>query len=418
MKTFQPFTKGYLSDILSYQLQQISEKVQSEGKEYLLNVNEEEYTTHLVSEFTIDIPTIDFEAKTISTVEKMIPASKHPSAGFFFDDYEKSFKRQVIIFHLPFTGDINMLDYMPNPSLMWTPVITHTTSPEGEEITFELVNFSNDAETIKRESDSVINNLSTQLGHIKNQIIGYNSSLKQEIVKQIQDRKNDLQKKSDFISQLGVPVRKKADLPETFSIPTPRIPKKIVPKPSISTTDPKPDPTLEISTYNEILQVIHDLGKAIERMPSTYQGKTEEQLRDHFLMYLEPRFEGSATGETFNKTGKTDILLRYQNSNVFVAECKYWDGEKLYLETIDQILSYLTWRDSKAAIILFVRNSDFSSVIQKVKDITPTHPNFSSFEGEKEETYLSYKVFLKGDTGRRLFLTILLFHFPEVKTTE
>lgn len=414
MKTFKPFTKGHLDDILRNQLEQITSRVHSEDANYLLNVKEEEYIDHLVSEFTIDIPIIDFTAMTVSPMEKMIPARRHPSAMFFMDDEDKSYKRQVIIYHFPFSGDINVLDFIPNPHILWTQEFTYDDTPGEEEITFEIINFSNDPEMVKRESGQTIGSLTTQLGHITNQLNGYNSNLKQEITQRVQEQKNDLTKKSDFLSQLGVPIKKKTNLPETFSIPTPKIPRKIIPRPPATTTEPNPDPTLDITTYNQILNIIHDLGKAIERMPATYQGKTEEQLRDHFLMYLEPRFEGSATGETFNKSGKTDILLRYENSNAFVAECKYWGGEKLYLETIDQILKYLTWRDSKASIIIFVKNADFSSVIKKVKDVTPTHPNYISYDGEKEETYLSYRVSLNGDRERKIYLTVLLFHFPEV----
>lgn len=65
---------------------------------------------------------------------------------------------------------------------------------------------------------------------------------------------------------------------------------------------------------------------------------------------------GSATGETFNKKGKTDILLRHAGNNAFVGECKFWKGEKSFLSTIDQLLGYLTWRDSKTAVIMFVKN--------------------------------------------------------------
>lgn len=403
MNTFNPFTKGHLDDVLRNQFQQIDNKIQSENGDYLLNVNEDEYVDHLVSEFTIDTPIIDFETMTISPSERMVPANRHPSTGFFMFDEDKEYKRQVITYHFPFSGDVNVLNYMPNPAIVWTEEFTHSISPEGEELTFDIINFSNDPETIKRESERTMGNLKTQLGHIRNQIEGHNSNLKNEIVQRVQDRKKNLLKNSDFLTQLGVPIRKRSDLPETFSVPAPKIPKKIIPRPATPTAGANPDPALDISTYNEILQVIHDLGKAIERMPATYQGKSEEQLRDHFLMYLEPRFQGSATGETFNKTGKTDILLRYENSNVFVAECKYWGGEKLYLETIDQILKYLTWRDSKAAVIIFVKNADFSSVIAKVKEATPTHPNYSSFESEKEDTYLSYKITLNGDANRKLF---------------
>jgi hypothetical protein len=38
--------------------------------------------------------------------------------------------------------------------------------------------------------------------------------------------------------------------------------------------------------------------------------KREEDLRQHFLAQLNGHFEGSATGETFNYEGKTDILIR------------------------------------------------------------------------------------------------------------
>lgn len=40
-------------------------------------------------------------------------------------------------------------------------------------------------------------------------------------------------------------------------------------------------------------------------------------------MQLTAHFEwASTTGETFNKAGKTDFLISYENTNVFVAECK------------------------------------------------------------------------------------------------
>lgn len=55
-----------------------------------------------------------------------------------------------------------------------------------------------------------------------------------------------------------------------------------------------------------------------ERLPSTYAGKDEETLRDHLILNLEPRFQIGTTGETFNKSGKTDILMRHEGKNIFV----------------------------------------------------------------------------------------------------
>lgn len=83
--------------------------------------------------------------------------------------------------------------------------------------------------------------------------------------------------------------------------------------------------------YHDVLKVIYDSGKGMERKPKLYIGKDEEGLRDQFLYVLETRYVGiTATGETFNSIGKADIILKYANdgSNLFVAECKFWHGGK------------------------------------------------------------------------------------------
>ena len=80
-----------------------------------------------------------------------------------------------------------------------------------------------------------------------------------------------------------------------------------------------------------------------------------------------------STGETFNCHGKTDILIRVKGKNIFIAECKIWRGEKGFLETIDQLLGYTSWRDTKTAILIFNKNQDFSSVLAKIRSTAKTH---------------------------------------------
>ena len=130
-------------------------------------------------------------------------------------------------------------------------------------------------------------------------------------------------------------------------------------------------------------------------------------------MMLEPNFEGSATGETFNKFGKTDILLRHEGNNVFIAECKFWKGKRSFFKTVDQLLRYLTWRDSKSAIVLFVKNKDFSSVIYTVKDSISEHSNYLSFDDSVNESWLYYSFHLPGDRNRVIKVAIMLFHLPK-----
>jgi hypothetical protein len=106
------------------------------------------------------------------------------------------------------------------------------------------------------------------------------------------------------------------------------------------------------------------MAHVMERSPSAFVSMDEEALRSHFLVQLNGHYEGQATGETFNYQGKTDILIRSEGRNIFVAECKFWGGPKKLTETIDQLLGYSCWRDTKVAVILFNRNKDFSKVLE------------------------------------------------------
>ncbi len=175
-----------------------------------------------------------------------------------------------------------------------------------------------------------------------------------------------------------------------------------------------PEPSIDQATYVEILKVIDAAGKNLERLPSTYDGRQEEDLRDFMVFALGPHFmlDGSVTGETFNKSGKTDILVRYQNANVFAAECKYWGGKQAFLGTIDQLLGYLTFRDSKAAVVVFDQNRGFSADLAKIEEATPEHPNYLRTADKTSETWFNYEFHLPGDRNRVVRLAVLAFHFP------
>ena len=41
-------------------------------------------------------------------------------------------------------------------------------------------------------------------------------------------------------------------------------------------------------------------------------------------------YHEAATGETFCKLDKTDILIEFENKAAFIGECKIWHGEKCF----------------------------------------------------------------------------------------
>jgi hypothetical protein len=154
--------------------------------------------------------------------------------------------------------------------------------------------------------------------------------------------------------------------------------------------------------------------QVMELSPHAFVEMGEEALRSHFLVQLNGIFEGEATGETFNFQGKTYILIRVNGKNVFIAECKFWKGEKSFLETIDQLLSYLSWRYTKAAVLVFNRKADFSGVLAKIGEAGPKHSNFKHDLGKSDESTFRYVFAQPNDANREIMLSVLAFDIPEL----
>jgi hypothetical protein len=70
--------------------------------------------------------------------------------------------------------------------------------------------------------------------------------------------------------------------------------------------------------------VLRNARNTLERSPSMTASLDEEKIRDLLLIFLNAQFEGAAAGEVVNAAGKTDIVIRAWDRNVFIAECKIW----------------------------------------------------------------------------------------------
>ena len=210
------------------------------------------------------------------------------------------------------------------------------------------------------------------LGWQKEMATAHRENLPRQIRPLIEERKARILADRQMVANLPFKVRARIDAKQTYVAPITRRHISVQKPP---TNRPyKPEPILDEGDYQQILKVIGDMSISIERSPSTFAKLGEEQLRDMFLVPLNGYFEGAAEGETFNAEGKTDILIRVEGRNIFIAECKIWRGPQYLTEAIDQLFSYLTWRDTKSAIIVFNRNKDFSAVLSSIKDTVDAHP--------------------------------------------
>lgn len=403
------FNQGRLPDLIDRRKNQLKCEITDESEDYILNVSEDSYIDAMKNKYEITMPEIAYNNVSLDSYEAEVPTKFLPSYSHYFDnDY---IKRNIYCLHIPVSGNMDLLKYRPSSFLISGGNDFYI---DYSQLTMEYLTFSDNPEEIKRHFDSSIELLKKMYENLKTDIDSYNSHLREYIKHEFKTKKSQLLTKNNLLASIGYPLKEKADSRGTFSIPSPKLRESIkVQKPVVSEKGYRPEPTIDDEVYYKILKIIDAAGKNFERMPSVSSGKGEEDLRDYILFLLDPHFEnGSASGETFNKTGKTDIQIRYDSSVVFIAECKFWKGEKAYLAAIDQLLGYLTWRDTKTSIIVFVKQKDITQVIEKIKNATPKHSNYKSTVNQQAENWINYRFHINGDSNRDIKLTVQIFHIP------
>lgn len=141
----------------------------------------------------------------------------------------------------------------------------------------------------------------------------------------------------------------------------------------------------------------------------------EERIRDYFLPHLNSISTSlSATGETFNKKGRTDILVQDRmGHNVFIAECKLWKGSLHISNALNQLFErYVSWRDEKTALLVFNKEvSGFSGVVEKAVESVNNHPYCLEMLRKRKDTSFSFLFRHAEDPGKRVKLELMLFNF-------
>ncbi|MCW2980487.1 MAG: hypothetical protein JWO14_2214 [Solirubrobacterales bacterium] len=245
----------------------------------------------------------------------------------------------------------------------------------------------------------------------------FNAELAAEALALAETRRTDLLARREFLGDLEIPVVKREDAPGPIEMPPlrrKRTPARAVAK-RAAPADPAPlDGSQLDALYEQVLQNIRAMGKGLERAPGSYADAGEEALRDQFLLILNTHFEGNTYAEAFNKSGKTDVLIRVEDKSVFIAECKWWSGPKALDAALAQLYGYATWRDSRLALIFFVKAKDIGAVFDTAAAALEAREEFDEVNRDDEEHELDCRVHWPGDDSRRARLTVQFFHLPPV----
>jgi hypothetical protein len=394
-------------DYFESQKQNIKREIESLTKEYLLGVDEQEYKHYLFEKYQLETLAVDFENEELSepVKGKQIVTDSHRRDTYQVDSYTFNIK-------YAYSGSSKIFEIRPSHWVMTTVPIFVRENPSL--VSFKLITQKLDAQDFHTRKAQLKLSAFANLENANNDAAQWNNQLPGIIASIFSAQKASFERENNFYKEINLKVSSNKN--NIFATPT--IQKKTIVQPTVSkNTKFSPEPTMQMETYQDVIAMIYSSGKSMEKKPSLYSGKNEEAIRDQFLFVLESRYDGTAAaGEAFNKDGKTDIILKYtkDNSNLFIAECKIWKGSSEFHKAISQLFDkYLTWRDSKVAVMMFVQNNDFTSVLKTIKTEAPKHKNYVKDNGNHGESSFSYIFNLPQDNEKEVYLEVMAFHYHQ-----
>lgn len=360
-----------LSRVLEMQERKMFQEIEEIEGDRLLNTNVTDLCDYFEQEYQVESIQLNKDKITIDHAEAQIDVSRDLHRDVRDRTRPAYIKGTSISYFVPFEGDPELFKCQPSSFTLNPPQATI----DGNEVVLTYPRLDHDKAAIEAAYYRDLSEIEKYLKWINAGVQAFNESVKDKAHVRIEARRKKLLKDRGLVADLGFPLRRRENVSKTYVLPTAR--KKVKPvMPAASEKPFSPEPVLDLKEYDHVLSVVSNMVTVMERSPKAFRGMTEEDLRQHFLVQLNGQYEGQASGETFNFEGKTDILIREKGKNVFIAECKFWKGQKALSESIDQLLTYTSWHDSKTALLVFNRNKDFSAVISKIPEVIRAHPNY------------------------------------------
>lgn len=404
------FHKYYWHATQEFWKHELVSKIEALNGDELLNTSTTDLVRYYVNRYTFDVPVIHADDLVVDQEETKIDVSQDRNRIIHNRLRPCYINGTTINVEVPFSGNKVGFDIQPSTRNFNNP----RARIRNGVIEFSVTGTDISAERVKDEIERVLDSINTHLGWLTTDAETYNAGLDNLAMQTIERRKEKLLKDKSLVAGLGFKMKERPGAKETFVAPNVR--RKIrpyTPKPSATRDAYCPEPVLADDDYEHILSVLENMTSVMEQSPGAFRKIDEESLRTHFLIQLNGHYSGDATGETFNYEGKTDILIKKDGRNIFIGECKFWTGEKGYLETLGQVLSYLSWRDTKAAVLVFSRNKDFTGVLNKIEESTTKHANCKKLIKKRNESSWTYLFGHKDDANREIFITVQAYNVPE-----
>lgn len=396
------FSSGDLTGALEAKQREARQAIVGWDPDQLLATAEADIAEYLMSKYSVQCPVLRRDR-----IEQLPVSEEVQSARGVFTGSAYQQRMTKIVIAVPFDGEEDVFKCSAS---------TRTFNPpRGQVRPGELCltwiggqTSNREPAAVRQHFDNELDKIEQFLGWARGDIDRHNATLSTLVSSSIAQRKAQLLADRQLEAGLGFAVRQRPDA-SLFAVPVSRRKLDISRRPAAS-GHYQPEPVLPQVQYEQALAVLRNARNALERSPSITARMGEETIRDLLLLFLNAQFEGAAAGEVFNASGKSDILIRAGDRNVFIAECKIWRGPKTIQEALTQLLTYLTWRDTKAALLVFIRSGQPTEIIKKALKEIEQHPNYKRTLGDSEdgERY-DYVLHANGDPNQEIRLAFTPF---------
>ena len=313
--------------------------------------------------------------------------------------------------YIPYTGTRQVFEYRPNrvPASLVEGSVT-----DREVILSVVVDPSTPPAVVEQRLLAQEKDLLQWVDAANHDIAALEQYIRGVATRQLRGRLDVIKKRDDMAAAFSVPIRE-VEPERALGVPVKRTAVMLKAAPDSSASGER-GWRLDEPVYERMIQTIIKFGHALERRPRSAQPliHDEETIRDWLMFNLSTNYEAPDGSELFiggeveNASGKTDILVRYQNRNVFIAECKFWHGPRKFDSAIDQLISYTTWRDTKAAIILFITSKNATAAIDSAGSRLSAYSACGEAPASAEPYERRDYRFICSDDSRRIISLALL----------
>lgn len=392
---------------------QIRQRIDALTDETILGRADDDLVEELVEAFTVDIPTLG-EPHIASSQRKLMAGRPIGYGGMVMRDYSGSpVMAQEVVLVIPYNGDERVFTLRPHtfggvqdPVAEFTPgqlrIIWHGNAEQH---------------VIQKFFDDHHASITTYLNRITPGLAELNSQIPALVAGLIAARRAQIMADREIVAGLSYPIKRREDAASIVPVARKKVrPTRTAPAVSGFT----PEPVLDAARFEEALEVLRSARDVFERNPTTTGRLGETDLRNILLILLNNtfEFEGMVGGEVFNSSGRTDLLIRADTRNVLIGECKFYDGPKSVHDTLDQLLRYHAWRDTKAVLVMFFRHADFTKAVADAAEAVATHPNHTRTVSRIDGARYDFDFHAQDDQQREIQLVFLPYVIKQARSAS